>query len=120
MHLPGICRVPSFAKCQWDQHLPAHYVQLFVCDILTLCDIVIDRLEEVGLPFLGAFPEDKLLRGVRLDEVLPALDAEMMYGHKEQLDQVPGDVIMLIRHVTASSSVSAQWLGGRVGAARSW
>eukprot|EP00775_Hariotina_reticulata_P002839 gene2839-3132_t len=45
------------------------------------------KLDEVGLPFLGAFPEDKLLRGVRLDEVLPALGAELMYGYKEQLDQ---------------------------------
>lgn len=46
------------------------------------------RLAEEQVPFLGAFPEDKLLRAVRLDEVLPALNAEYMYGSSVQLDQV--------------------------------
>jgi hypothetical protein len=37
---------------------------------------------------LGAIPEDKLLRAVRLDEVQTALNAEFMFGSKVQLDQV--------------------------------
>eukprot|EP00878_Enallax_costatus_P009319 GHUV01009739.1.p1 GENE.GHUV01009739.1~~GHUV01009739.1.p1 ORF type:complete len:586 (+),score=159.89 GHUV01009739.1:322-2079(+) len=45
------------------------------------------KFSEAGIPFLGAFPEDKLLRGVRLDELLPALNAEFMFGSKVQLDQ---------------------------------
>lgn len=40
------------------------------------------------MTLLGAVPEDKLLRAVRLDEVQTALDAEFSFGSKVQLDQV--------------------------------
>lgn len=46
------------------------------------------RLQDAGLHFLGAVPEDKLLRAVRLDEVLTALEADFTFGSKVQLDQV--------------------------------
>lgn len=45
------------------------------------------RLSDAGLHFLGAVPEDKLLRAVRLDEVQIAMDAELKFGSKVQLDQ---------------------------------
>jgi hypothetical protein len=45
-------------------------------------------MNDAGLPFLGAIPEDKLLRAVRLDEVQTALNAEFNFGSKVQLDQV--------------------------------
>lgn len=46
-----------------------------------------NKLAEEGLPLLGAFPEDAMLRGVRLDEVLPALEAQRMFGSNVVLDQ---------------------------------
>lgn len=46
------------------------------------------RFQDEGLHFLGAVPEDKLLRSVRLDEVQTALDAEFSFGSRVQLDQV--------------------------------
>jgi hypothetical protein len=53
-----------------------------------LLSAVLRRLNDAGLPFLGAIPEDKLLRAVRLDEVQTALNAEFNFGSKVQLDQV--------------------------------
>mgnify|MGYP001810241812 FL=1 len=46
------------------------------------------RMQDADLHFLGAVPEDKLLRAVRLDEVMTALDAQYTFGSKVQLDQV--------------------------------
>jgi hypothetical protein len=45
-------------------------------------------LGDAGLHFLGAVPEDKLLRAVRLDEVQIAMEAEFKFGSRVQLDQV--------------------------------
>lgn len=45
-------------------------------------------MQDADLHFLGADPEDKLLRAVRLDEVMTALDAQYTFGSKVQLDQV--------------------------------
>ncbi len=53
---------------------------------------------------MGAFPEDKLLRGVRLDEVLPALNAQYMFGSKVSLDQV------ITWHSTRAGLAVVLWL----------
>lgn len=53
------------------------------------------RLADAGLHFLGAVPEDKLLRAVRLDEVQIAMEAELKFGSGVQLDQVR----MLLAHL---------------------
>jgi hypothetical protein len=45
-------------------------------------------LSDAGLHFLGAVPEDKLLRAVRLDEVQIAMEADFKFGSRVQLDQV--------------------------------
>lgn len=45
------------------------------------------RLSDAGLHFLGAVPEDKLLRAVRLDEVQIAMEADFKFGSRVQLDQ---------------------------------
>ena len=46
------------------------------------------RCSESKMPLLGAIPEDAILRSVRLDEVQKALDAELLFASKLQLDQV--------------------------------
>lgn len=59
-----------------------------------LLPLPLHRLADAGLHFLGAVPEDKLLRAVRLDEVQIAMDADLKFGSKVQLDQVgvcPGE-----------------------------
>jgi hypothetical protein len=56
--------------------------------VLHCCIVPHCRLQEDGLSFLGAFPEDAMLRAVRLDEVLPALEAQLMFGSNVALDQV--------------------------------
>ncbi|KAF6251911.1 phosphate acetyltransferase [Scenedesmus sp. NREL 46B-D3] len=48
---------------------------------------IANKLQEDGLNFLGAFPEDAMLRAVRVDEVLPALEAQLMLGSNVTLDQ---------------------------------
>jgi hypothetical protein len=63
---------------------PLHsYLACFVLRGTLCC-----RMQDAGLHFLGAVPEDKLLRAVRLDEVMTALDAQYTFGSKVQLDQV--------------------------------
>jgi hypothetical protein len=48
---------------------------------------------------LGAFPEDPMLRAVRLDEVLPALEAQLMFGSNVTLDQVRCELCVCARYL---------------------
>lgn len=86
-----VVRKASLKKALLDDHkIPALGVvvnKLPAFDQAIMASQLRRRLGEAGLRFLGAFPEDKLLRSVRLDEVQQALGAELMFGSKVQLDQ---------------------------------
>lgn len=81
--MPAVLRAQRIVLCA------IHHAELLVCaKRLAWCSTARCRLAEEGLPLLGAFPEDAMLRGVRLDEVLPALEAQRMFGSNVVLDQV--------------------------------
>jgi hypothetical protein len=72
------------------------------------------RLQEEGLSVLGAFPEDAMLRAVRLDELLPALEAQQMFGSNVTLDQVRG-LFLYNAHCGSSIHVAEKGWVGKVG-----
>ncbi|KAK9820016.1 hypothetical protein WJX72_005170 [[Myrmecia] bisecta] len=54
------------------------------------------KLEAAGLPFVGAIPADPLLSSVRLDEMLVALGAKVLYGREDSMDHE-------VSHIAAAS-----------------
>ncbi|KAF8061400.1 pta [Scenedesmus sp. PABB004] len=89
--ITDIARRTLLKKALLDEHkvpvLGAVLNKVPAADLAIVTAQLRRKFADAGLPLLGALPEDRLLRGVRLDEVLPALPAEFQFGRKVQLDQ---------------------------------
>ncbi|GIL65714.1 hypothetical protein Vafri_19393 [Volvox africanus] len=71
------------------------------------------RLNDAGLPFAGAIPQDPILRNVRLDEVQTALQAVRLYGDSLLTDVEFDDVVVGCQRLEELLEILGERPGGR-------